>query len=141
MIFAVLDTNTVISALFWGGIPRKAYRAAQTHYSLLTTEDLIAELDAVLHRPKFVDFLTQIGQTPEDILSVYRGLSHIVAPVEIPEDVVRDPKDRIVLECAVGGHADYVISGDKDLLVLERYANIPIISAVRFIEILESDSA
>jgi uncharacterized protein len=54
MIRAVVDTNLIISGLFWRGNPAQVYDAASTGiYVLLTTIDLIGELDRVLHYPKF----------------------------------------------------------------------------------------
>ncbi len=73
-------------------------------------------------------------------MGAYMRLAEIVQPAVVPEHVIRDPKDQIVLGCAVGGQADYIVSGDKDLLTLERYENIPIITATGFLEQLEGDA-
>jgi predicted nucleic acid-binding protein len=64
----------------------------------------------------------------------YTRFVAIVVPAEIPPDVVRDSKDRAVLACAVGGKADYIVSGDEDLLVLSIYENIPILNANQFVD-------
>jgi len=58
----------------------------------------------------------------------------LVESTEVPVDVVRDPKDRAVLECAVGGNADFIVSGDRDLLVLAAYQNIVILTAEQFVQ-------
>jgi uncharacterized protein len=71
------------------------------------------------------------------ILSEYRTITELVTPAEIPPDAIRDPKDIPVLACAVGGKADYIVSGDNDLLVLTAYQNIPILSAAQFLKRLE----
>jgi putative PIN family toxin of toxin-antitoxin system len=129
----VLDTNTIISGLFWGGVPWQVYSAAfAEHYTLLTTDDLLNELMIVLNRPKFVQSLAIFKRTAEDIVSEYRQVAEFVIPAEIPSDVIRDPKDRAVLACAVGGKADFIVSGDKDLLILRTYENIRILNAAQF---------
>lgn len=140
MIRAVLDTNTLISAFFWDGVPGRVYTSADDRYILLTSELLLEELKTVLERPKFTEALRKSGRSVSQLMAFHTLICEKVESVDIADNVIRDPKDRIVLGCALGGQADYVVSGDKDLLILERYANIPIISAVRFLEIMESDS-
>jgi uncharacterized protein len=132
---AVLDTNTIISALFWGGVPWKVYATAfDGKYIMLTTEDLFNEFERVIRRPKFTSSLATIQKTADELLNDYRVLVQGVNPVEIPHNTVRDPQDQAVLACAVGGNADFVVSGDKDLLVLNPYQNILIVSAAEFLQ-------
>jgi predicted nucleic acid-binding protein len=52
------------------------------------------------------------------------------------EGVARDPEDDKLLACAVEGRADYLVSGDKDLLVLQEYAGVQVISPAQFVKIL-----
>jgi len=135
MIRAVADTNLIISGLFWRGNPSLIYDAASKGvYVSLTTTDLIDELDRVLHYPKFAARLAAIGKTANSIITNYRAITELVTPAEIPSDAVRDPKDLPVLACAVGGKADFIVSGDNDLLVLATYQNIAILSAAQFLE-------
>jgi uncharacterized protein len=130
----VLDTNTIISGLFWGGVPWQVYRAAfAEHYILLTTDAMIDELKDVLNRPKFAPSLAVFKRSADEILTEYLEIAELVTAAEIPTDVVRDPKDRAVLACAVGGNANCIISGDKDLLVLRTYQNISILTATPFL--------
>ena len=121
----VLDTNTIISGLFWDGTPWQVYRAALTgEYTLLASDALINELDEVLHRPKFIPALAEIGRTPESLVASHSEIVALVHPADIAPDTIRDPKDTMILACAVGGKADYIVSGDKDLLVLDEYQRI-----------------
>jgi predicted nucleic acid-binding protein len=57
-------------------------------------------------------------------------------PADVPEDAVRDPKDRMILACAVGGKADIIVSGDKDLVVLKAYQGISIVTPSDFLGIV-----
>jgi uncharacterized protein len=135
MIRILLDTNTIISGVFWQGAPRQVYQAVlQQEIKPLTSEALLLELERVLHYEKFVRPLTTLGTPPGAILDLYRTLADVVVPAEIPSDAVRDTQDIMVLACAVGGKADYIISGDKDLLTLGEYKGIPILSADQFIK-------
>jgi putative PIN family toxin of toxin-antitoxin system len=115
----VLDTNTILSAIIWSGVPRQVYEAGFTEqYQLVTSVMLFAELDGVLHRAKFAPMLKAANLVPDQIIESVRSAAEFVAPAEIPAGVVRDPKDVVVLACAVGGQADYIVSGDQDLLTL-----------------------
>ena len=73
----------------------------------------------------------------QQAISDIYDLSELVEPAEIPDDAVRDPKDRIILACAVGGQADYIISGDKDLTTLGTYAGIPIVTPAQFLNMFD----
>ena len=140
MLRAVIDTNIIISALFWAGLPGRVFSAARNErFTALLTNALIAEMEHVLTRDKFAEQLSKRGLTIASIIEQYQSAALIVEPVEVPGDVVRDRKDCMVLACAVGGQADYIISGDKDLLALNRYENIPILTAEQFLQRLTAE--
>lgn len=126
----VLDTNTVISGLLWRGAPRLILDAARSHLvDLYTSTVLLAELQGVLHRPKFARVFATNTTTAAAVYAVYTALARIVAAPELVTPVSRDPDDDAVLACAVAVPADAVVSGDADLLTLGGYAGIPILRA------------
>lgn len=90
----------------------------------------------MLHRPKFAKYFEESGRTPQEAFDEYQQLAEIVSPIEVPKDVGRDTKDIPFLEDAVGGKVEYLISGDKDLLDLKQYQQIPIVTVAQFLEIL-----
>jgi hypothetical protein len=136
----VFDTNTIVSAMFWRAAPYLALQAIrQKKAVLLSTEALIAELAKVLPRKKFSTRLSALQTTPDQLLNDYRAIIEVVEPVAIPPDAADDPDDIAVLACAVGGQADYIITGDDDLLRLKTYQNIPIWTARQFCELLEQE--
>jgi putative PIN family toxin of toxin-antitoxin system len=138
MIRAVFDTNTVVSGFLWSGAPAKAiFAAIEGKFQLLATEALIAELERVLSRKKFASRFAAIGKTPQGFLANYRAPAELVQPAEIALVVATDPTDNAVLACAVGGKADYVVSGDTHLLNLASYQNISILTVNRFLTFLE----
>lgn len=139
MLRVVVDTNIIVSGLFWQGPPKQLYQGLVSgHFDLLLTELLLDELRDVVTREKFETRFAAIGFSPSEFLLQYEANAIMVEPAAIPIDAVRDPKDRAVLACAVGGEADYVVSGDKDLLVLGHYQSILIITAVQFLDMVDT---
>ena len=136
MIRAVIDTNIIVSAFFWGGLPRAALDAARAkRFRMVTTEELIDELKVVISRPKFADRLAQIGETVDSLLeNDYRALVEVVEPSTIEPVIIDDPDDDALIACAIGGAADYIISGDHDLLDLGAYQSIKMWTVKRFLE-------
>ncbi|MCC6457132.1 MAG: putative toxin-antitoxin system toxin component, PIN family [Caldilineaceae bacterium] len=136
MIRAVIDTNIIVSAFFWGGLPRAALNAARTkRCRMITTENLIDELKDVISRPRFVKRLAQIGETVDSLLeNDYRALVEVVEPAQIEPVILDDPDDDALIACALGGAADYIISGDHHLLDLGEYQSIKIWTVNRFLE-------
>jgi putative PIN family toxin of toxin-antitoxin system len=71
-------------------------------------------------------------------ITVIRSFSEVVAITGQLKVVVDDPDDDKVIECAVVGKADYIVTGDHHLLVLGQYGNISIVKAAQFISILSA---
>ena len=134
----VLDTNTVISGIFWGGYPRQILEMARSGtISICTSQALLDELLDVLSRPKFVARLTTIvNLTAEEVVADYAALAEIVAVQAVDRVVPDDPDDDEVIACAVAAEASYIVSGDKDLLDLSSYGNISILKAAQFVALL-----
>ncbi len=129
-ISAVYDTNVLISGLFWRGKPRQVIHLARTgQVDAVTCQELLDELRDVLTRPDkpFRLSASEAAGVIEDVLSYAR----VVTPIS-GIDACRDPKDNIVLACAVGGNAQYVITGDPDLLVLKEYQGVKIVKVADF---------
>ena len=128
----VFDTNTLVSAaLFPKRIPREALRRAAFETDLLTSSSVLAELEEVVHRAKFDKYISR--EERQAFFERYKSLSVLVSISERVE-ACRDPKDDKFLEVAVNGHADVIVTGDKDLLVLNPFRNTPIVEARAFLE-------
>jgi putative PIN family toxin of toxin-antitoxin system len=125
----VLDTNVVFSALIWRkGWTRKAWDLArEKQIDFITSQILFDELVDLLTRPKTEKILKKVELTAEMIIEGFRQSVIIVESATIPR-IVDDPDDDHVLACAVGGNADFIVTGDDDLLRLEIFQNIPIIT-------------
>lgn len=129
----VFDTNVVVSALGFGGRPLEALlRAFDEDVQLIASDETLRELERVLaydHLP-----FTKTEQTR------YPALIRLEAEIVAPEntvEIVRDSDDDKFLECALEGDAEYVVSGDDDLLDLQSYEGVRVIPPAEFIEIIE----
>ena len=126
----VLDTNVVVSALIWGGTPERLIElAGEGILDLVTTEALLAELAGILARPKFAQKLEQKNLSAAEIVARYRELAETVEPASIEVATLRDPDDEAVIACAIAAHAELIVSGDRDLLVLKAHESIRIVDA------------
>jgi putative PIN family toxin of toxin-antitoxin system len=126
---AVIDTNTWISGLIWQGAPRVlVQRVIDGQLRAVTSEQLVNEFERVLLYPRIAKVLGARSLESRKLAEQLRLLCDTIAAPPLPTAVSRDPQDDAVLACAVSGHADFIVSGDQDLLVLGEYAGIPILS-------------
>jgi putative PIN family toxin of toxin-antitoxin system len=126
----VLDTNTAISGLIWKGVPGQLIDAAVLgRVQLISTVPLLAELEGVLQRRKFRELIQRLGVSVADLFDGYAALVERVDPADLGGTVSRDPDDDQVLAAAIAGHADLIVSGDDDLLVLGSHKGIAIVVA------------
>ena len=132
MIKAVLDTNVLISGLFWQGTPKiilDSHRY-QASYILILSPEIINEIRLKL--------LTKFKIAPKTIKILIREIqkyAELVTP-HYETDICRDKKDNMILDTAVSGRADYIVTGDKDLLTLEKFQKIPIVSPNKFSRVI-----
>jgi uncharacterized protein len=103
-------------------------QALQYHLSL----ELLEELSNVLGREKFDRFVA--SEERDEFLEAFVEQAMLVEIVERIQ-VCRDPKDDKILELALNGQAEYIVSGDKDLLVLNPFRNVKIIVAEEFLKV------
>ena len=128
----VLDINILVSALGWNGNERSVLlETLSDDIDLLLSEDIITEFLHVLSYKKFSHIsIEKISLFIEIILE-----TSIVIDTKTKITAIKDdPDDNKILECAIDGHADYIISGDKHLLTLEEYEGIIILNAKKFLD-------
>ena len=120
----VIDTSTLISGAITDGITATVFDTIciQQH-TLLFSADTYNELYQVLHRPKFDRYITLAER--ETFLDNILEFAELV-PVISRFTICRDPKDNKFLALALDGQADYLISSDRDLRVLDTFHGIPI---------------
>lgn len=128
----VFDTNVLVSALlFEDSLPAQAFFFAARESEIIISSALVEEIQEVLNRPKFDRFMAK-NHRENFILS----LVETATLVEIREtvEVCRDPKDNMILEVAVSGNAEIIVTGDKDLLVLQPFRGIQILQPRSFLD-------
>jgi putative PIN family toxin of toxin-antitoxin system len=137
---AVLDTQLFLRATInRRSLPAKIIFDLAAHFQLITSNAIIAEITDVLNRQVLRNkFKTLTDETVREMLKAVSE-AEIVNPTEVPA-VGRDSKDDIFLACAKAAEAQYLVSEDKDLLVLHPYEGIQIINALDFLNVLQSPS-
>lgn len=126
----VADTNVYISALMFGGLPGRFLDLAQRQrFALVTSIALLDELDEKL-RGKFA----VSGRDALAIREKLKGSANIVNPYFELNAVPDDPDDNRVLECAVAGKADFIVSGDRHLRRIGDFEGIAIVTVRQFLE-------
>lgn len=129
----VLDTNVIVSAaLFPDSVPRKAYEKAFKTGNVITSDSTFEEVQEVMLRKKF-DKYTSLEDRMTFLLNFSLRTKSI--PINIIITDCSDPKDNKFLELAVSGNADYIISGDDDLLQLNPFRGIPVITPQEFLKL------
>lgn len=125
----VLDTNILISALVYGGKPEQIYDfVLEKQLIAITSPILLSELREILIK-KFNFELDRIKQLEQIISHNFT----VVNPNKIVAQT-RDDDDNRVLEAALEGGCNYIVTGDKDLLDLKIYKNIKIVTPDIFLE-------
>lgn len=94
-----------------------------------------------MHYPRISTALTKRGLMASELVSQIGLVSDVVSAPKLPHPVCRDPDDDEVLACAVAVKADFIVSGDKDLLVLQSYEGIPILTVMQALQRLGVSTA
>ena len=124
----VIDTNVVISAVFFGGVPRRIVEEAMAgRVQVCATAAIVEEYNEVV--AEMIE--RKQGRLRRDMLAPFIARLKLVEPVSSVA-VCRDPDDDKFISCAVDAGAKYIVSGDKDLLVLGKYKDIEIVTAKEF---------
>ncbi|MBI3781211.1 MAG: putative toxin-antitoxin system toxin component, PIN family [candidate division NC10 bacterium] len=140
MLKAVLDTNVIVSGIISkGGIPFQLLEAwRDREWDLLISPRILQEIQRVLGFPKIARVY---ALTRQDITGLIWLFSHratlVPEHLTIPR-TARDPEDDHLLACAKEGKADYIVSGDQDLLTLTSYEGTPIVTPAAFAAILKA---
>ena len=129
---AVPDTNILVSAFVFGGLPAHFLELASCDlFRPVTSPTLLDELDGIL-RGRFRWSLTKADEVRNKIEATFDIVSTTISIAAIKDD----PDDDRVLECAFAGQADYIVSGDKHLLKLAEYREIRILTVRQLMDIL-----
>jgi putative PIN family toxin of toxin-antitoxin system len=128
----VFDTNVLVSALLLtDSIPRRAFDRALTIGKVLLSFATLAELNGVLGREQFRKYVSL-----EDVRRFLAALVREAEWIEVKSSIsaCRDPKDNMFLELAVDGRASHLITGDADLLCLNPFRSVAVLTPQAFLE-------
>lgn len=127
----VVDTNTLVSRLLLPhSVPGRAVRLVVDQGQLLISEDTMSELAEVLARAKFDRYVTI--ENRQQFLRLLGRIAEWV-PVVAAVQACRDPEDDKFLALGVSGGADTLITGDDDLLILNPFQGIPIVTPADYL--------
>jgi len=128
---AVIDTNVLISAIFWPGKPKQLLNQVRRgKITFLTSQALLTELKEVLTRADKPFKLSE--EEAQRVLASICDLAEVVQPYSMVTQC-RDETDNRVLECALDGRADWIITGDMHLLELDPFEGIKITTVANFL--------
>lgn len=130
----VIDTNVVASAIFFGGKPKEIIDKL-----MLNNIDAYASAEILEEYSETVEYLKEKfpGKKPKIPLVEIESKFNVIE-VHSKVDVCRDPDDNKFIECALDSKCYYIVSGDKDLLTVEKYNDIEIVIVADFLKILEN---
>lgn len=123
----VLDTNVLVASFIARGVCRDLVEHCIRRHQLVTSEFILGELERTL--------VHKFGATEleaQEATGLMRSRMEAVIPAVLPTPVARDQSDDAVLGTALAGAAACVVTGDKDLLVLERFGSIDILKPSEF---------
>lgn len=134
----VIDTNVLISAIFWTGKPKQILnKVRREEITFLTSEFILEELRDVLTREGKPFKISE--EETKRVVTEMKGLA-VVVKIGSHVSVCQDENDNRVLECAIDGNADCIITGDSHLLQLGSFQKIDIMTVSDFLDYFKKGS-
>ncbi len=139
MLKVVIDTNQFISSILTKhGPSAQLLQAWREHaYILVTSLEIVKEIRRVFQYPHITQ---KYHLQQDDIESLINLIEHeaVILSDSIKLDVIKDdPEDNKILACALEADAQYIVSGDRHLLILQHYKNIAIVRVTDFLKIID----
>ena len=132
----ILDTNLWISFLISKNFNEIDNLVQTKDIKLIFSNESLEEFIEVVRRPKFKKFFSK--KDIEKLLDIFDQYAELIK-VKSQINICRDPKDNFLLNLAVDGKADFLVTGDKDLLILEKMEKTQIITYRTLIEKISAD--
>jgi putative PIN family toxin of toxin-antitoxin system len=132
MVRVVLDTNVLVSALINEGKPRKLVLELLDKHTAILSRQMLAELADVSSRDKFNITGSQVNQ----FISNLDRMSKMVLDNVVFKVILEDPDDDVVLNTAYTGKAEFIVTGDKHLLVLGHFKKTKIVTVNQMQDLL-----
>ncbi|GHV14671.1 putative toxin-antitoxin system toxin component, PIN family [Fibrobacterales bacterium] len=129
MIKIVIDSNVIFSATFFGGLPQKVL-------DLVLSEKLVAVVSENIVEEYKRIIKEEVKRVSKFEIDDFLYLCEKISP-KTHITICRDTDDNMFLECAIDGKCIYIVSGDKDLLVLKEYEGVKIMTVKQFLDNFE----
>jgi putative PIN family toxin of toxin-antitoxin system len=123
MIKVVLDTNVIIAAFVARGLSNSVFELCIDRYEVIISEFIIREIFE-----KLTDKIKLPRERIDEIIDFLKDSCTLVGYEKLKEKISRDEKDDEILALAKNSESEYIITGDKDLLILENFSGIKIIN-------------
>ncbi len=123
----VLDTNVIVAAFATKGLCSDIFEICLLDHSIIISEYILLEV-----KEKLIEKIHLTQSSVNDTVSYLRNQAEVVIPEELHESVCRDKDDINIIGTALSGDARFIITGDEDLLDLEKYKNIEILTPREF---------
>jgi len=138
----VLDTNVLVSASFRKQLSTpdeidKALKAQR--FTLISSAPIIKEVQDVMNRDYIIALTKTTPEERKQYIADLIDISVITSGKKLSRPASRDIKDDKFLACGLEGQADYIVTGDKDLLVLKKFEGIKVITPREFLEKLKNN--
>jgi hypothetical protein len=137
---AVIDSTVLVSAfLTEGGVSAALLRFARAGVFLVfLSEDILTETEHTLTYPRIRERYTYTDEDITDFLNRLRMAADLVDELPPLTGIVRDPNDDMVIATARAAHAAYIVTRDNDLLALQRYEDITIVTPEAFMALVRA---
>lgn len=139
---AVVDTNVFVSGMLYSRGHPFALLTAWEHgdFRLIVSDQQLAEVHKIFRHPSLIVRYNLVNEAIRNLFYLLSVAERVQPIAEVPVPV-RDPKDVPILAAAIGGNADYLVTGDKDLLVLRddpRLGRLAMVTVAEFLRVLDT---
>jgi putative PIN family toxin of toxin-antitoxin system len=133
----VLDTNIWLSAIFWKGEADKLIKSClNKKIELIITEEILDEIIEVLNKEsKFQKYIKKRKQSIEDLVRTILSIATLIKTQSKIDLIKKHPKDNMILEAALDGKVDYIVSYDKHILNMLEFREIRILDPREFLRL------
>jgi len=123
----VLDTNVIVAAFASRGLCAEVFEVCISGHSIIISEHILAETQG-----KLIKKIKLPKKAALAIIDYLRDIAEIVTPVLLDKSICRDKDDTIIIGTAIGGSANFIVTGDEDLLILNAYKGVKIVTPRQF---------
>ena len=118
-----IDTNVFVSGIILErGFPYLILELwRENNFLIISTQGLLIEVEEVLKRTKLTAKYHLTDKKINTFVNLFKRKAKMITPIPHLPVAIRDPKDAKIITCALGGKADYLVTGDKDLLILRSH--------------------